>query len=253
VTGNIKISNLAALSTLHMDGLKSTNGYRVDTVGALSELGLHSLGTVTLEFYVGNCKGSPSFDVPNLTTVHAFTFEYDSFSSISGFQSLSSCAADLVIKENPNLTSISGCQSFTSVAGGIYLIHNSLITSYDGLSNLSSLGTSLLVQMNPALTSFSMNVQSLPQTFVLDGSPLLSTIAFPKLTTAGSLGFSSLGNLLCLRLPLLRTVSSLYITGDPMLPTCQATAILAQLTSGGGSSFTSGTNDSGTCPSAACP
>ncbi|HEY2404895.1 MAG TPA: hypothetical protein VGI10_02785, partial [Polyangiaceae bacterium] len=118
-------------------------------------------------------------------------------------------------------------------------------------SGIGGTVTALFFQNDYALGSVRMNVTTVNGQFEFDSNGVV-TLDLPNLTSLGNSSVvTSNFSLVCLRLPLLTKVGTLSIGGDPSLPTCQATAIIARITSGQAGSYS--LLDSGTCPSAACP
>ncbi len=98
------------------------------------------------------------------------------------------------------------------------------------------------------LTSFSVpNLETVASEFIVKGTSLLTDLALPKLATVG--GFSVDGNyaLSQLTAPALATANYFRINGNPRLPTCQAQALLQQLTNFTGQTLIAGNDDTGSC------
>lgn len=78
----------------------------------------------------------------------------------------------------------------------------------------------------------------------------LTSCSFPALTTIGeSLDITSNQTLAAISFPMLNKVGAAFtIKQNPLLPTCRAQAVRAQLANGVGTVTISGNNDSATCP-----
>jgi len=218
-------------STVTAPILPSVGG-RVYADGALSAT---SLTTITKSLQVRNTALLPA-----LTTVGGDLIGYVALSlpvldAIGGRLTLSRVpAADL-----GSLRSIGGDVFMTrggngdldltslQTVGGVMYIR---VNSHPALSfpALSSVGGYFYASNNAAAVISAPQVTSIGGTLTIASDSLLTNIAFGALSTLGG---------------------DLYITGDPQLPTCQATNLATQLQTAGwaGTAFISG-NGPGTCP-----
>jgi hypothetical protein len=102
---------------------------------------------------------------------------------------------------------------------------------------------------NTPLTTFSVpNLEAVPDVFIVRGTLLLTELALPKLATVGTFRVDENAALTQLTAPALTTVTTDFrIVANPVLPTCQAQALVQQLTNFTAMTTIRDNNDAGTC------
>ncbi|GAB4570092.1 MAG: hypothetical protein Tsb0020_24650 [Haliangiales bacterium] len=208
-----------------------------------------------------------------------------SLDQIDGLASVTQIGADLIVSGNAQLTSVDGMTGLTQIGGELRLADNAALTALDGLNALTSAqqvtiennGLASLGGLN-GLTSVTANVGSEAVT-VSNNAALTSIAGLTTLATIDgrlrieqNLLLTNIAGLAALRtiggdlsvvantalvsieslLGLTELGGDLSVTANTSLPTCQADALLAQVTANGfdGTAIISGNDDAGVCGSA---
>jgi hypothetical protein len=164
----------------------------------------------------------------------------------------------LEILENPSLLLRTRLDALAVVAGTLSVTRNPLVTSLEAFNGVGRVGA-LTVLGNPKLTILSFAHLTQAGSVSIEENATLAYIgpnpdpatggsripALARLDSVGSLSVKKNPALTQLILPSLRDVSgqtSVTVTDNPLLPTCQANALPAS------SRTISGNNDGATCP-----
>jgi hypothetical protein len=134
-----------------------------------------------------------------------------------------------------------------NLVGSFVISNTSDLAAFQGVQTMTgNLGISVAGLSNISLP----NLVSLQGQLAVNLSAGTTSVSFPGLTSVGSLQLASNPNLTSINFPALTSVGSFVsITNNSLLPTCQAQALVAQLSSPPPGGVTiSGNNDAGICP-----
>jgi len=191
---------------------------------AVTQLRLAKLQTIGGALNITHAAALAGLDLPALTTI-ARELAVDGDGELTTFSlPVLESSETVLITNNPKLADF----------------------SLPALTRVEHLG----VQANDALTTCALPRLQSVGIFVVNQNPALTAIAFDSLTRVSGDGFIVLQNpvLETLHIPLLKTISGdIFVNGNPMLPSCQVQAILAQLDTPVPTE-TIGDDDSATCP-----
>ena len=237
VDGDVRVEN--SLEVALLAGVTTITGKLELWVGSSgpSSIVLPSLVDVGQQLHVIG-SSLTTLDLPSLTTVGGFVeINMTSLSDLDGLSALVSVGntvgGGINIGGNPLLTDITGLASVSSSAGQINYVTiqgNLLLASLVGLEGITGTLQNIYIGLNPALLSLA----SLSGVTDLSGN--LTVEVNDSLTTLGLTSLSTVSN-------------SFRVIDNPMLPECEATNLLAQLSAPpGGTIDTSGNDPMGVCP-----
>ncbi len=152
----------------------------------------------------------------------------------------------LQITDNAALTTIS-IPRLTTVSGSLNIYNGNALTKLE-LPALTTVGGNLDITGNPVLLDFSLpNLQAVNGSLLVNSNDGLRSFDLPMLVMVFALQAANNHALSSISLAMLTTLTNdLSITVNPMLPTCQATALRDRLVAFSGVATISG--NLGTCP-----
>lgn len=226
ITGNLRVSSADSLTDLTLPNLTSVGSLAVNQSnhGVLSTLNFPALSQVEQDVDLRNAPSVSQLDLSALKAVGG--------SLTISYVGVATCSL-------PQLTASAGVNINTMtklIALELPVLARTKYLYLSVLSTLTSLGL-------PALAA-------IDEGFGVDEARKLGSVSFPLLGTVGG-GFELTRNgaLTTPSFPQLHSVGgNLTISGVPMLPTCRAEALRAQLGTNVGTVSISGTSDAGPCP-----
>jgi hypothetical protein len=278
VGGTLSISHCGAVATVTgFQALTSAGALELSNLPSLSSFGFASLATVgspppatsttpkySLTLDILPALGSPMGLKALRTSYQGISLtSLDTLTSLGGLDALTTLGGDLFVVDNHNLTTLQGLDAVTSIGGLVLIEQNNALKAIGSLNAVTTIGAAgpaggvgVQIEFNGALATlnaFNGATQMLNGASILvdNDNALVALDAFGKLQTlGGKLDVSSLPKLKTLAaFGSLTSADALDVESDPLLPTCQANAILTTLKANGfkGTSTISG-DGSGTCP-----
>jgi hypothetical protein len=222
----IAIANMSGFSAL-----SSVNGITIGGASNLSDFtGLENVHSLRAGLVIKNAPNLLSLRGLGLTPGRMQQISFDTVPALTDISPLANVTsigtAGLNITGAFNLTNIDALSAIPQIDGPINFYADKRLAQirFDALTTAAE----LTVNTNRALTSVSMaNVTTIAGRFYITGNDVLTSISFPALTSIGDLA---------------------NVSANPLLPTCQATKLAAQLTIPPPNGFWIAGNGSGTCP-----
>lgn len=163
---------------------------------------------------------------------------------------LVSVRGNLSVHGASSLTNVN-LKTLREVNGSLNFILNAALTTVD-IPQLESVGEKLWIIYNSSLPSFELlNLTSVNGDMNFSSNDILANISLPILTTIeGSLTIGDNNELGGLGLDALTRVTGDYVRIglNPILPTCQAEAVVSRLVGFTGEVYIGANNDAGVCP-----
>jgi hypothetical protein len=241
-TCNPLLSSLAGLNNVTYVG----GDLSIDCNYVLTSLaGLESLksvgGSIKIQF---NDSLSSMEGLHNITHLEELFIQCNNaLTSLEGLHNLDSVAGGLLITYNDGLTSLSGLDNLTALGGILSIYDNNALTSLVGLHNINFLGGGLNIQDNDALTSLSglTNITTVEGLWIQNNNALTNLEGLDNIISAGgdiSIRFNDgLTSLAGIDNIDATTISSLYLSGNDLLSTCEVKSICDYLANPNGSIY----------------
>ncbi len=157
VKGNLTIESPSLENVDGLESLERIGSLTVGNNGALEDIGGLG-GLVTIE-QVGEIRFEQNPALTSLKGLDGITSpsviyvaDNDSLVNLDGLDSLSTLGG-LIIIDNDSLLNLKGLDGVTVVESGLTIQENGALESLDGLENLKELHNSLVIWDNPALSS----------------------------------------------------------------------------------------------------